>query len=495
VSEPLNPQTRRAPDAAASGFAPLVRKRPMVWLYSALGLVFVLLGTGAVVAGAAVGNPDAASPRPAASATTEPTPDAPLVEEEAVTEAAARPLPEALPAATRLRTCTINPAATDPRLKALKGYVMNAATGEVLFSREGDVPNRTGSVLKVLTASAALSVLGPDYRLTTKVVEGSAPGTIVLVGGGDPTLSAGGSSVYAGAPKIASLASAAKAAHNAKYPGTPITQVVLDSSYWNPADKWDPIWKRSEQTIGYHSEVTALMVDGDRADPSRATSPRSTDPIGRAGSAFVSALGQPGVTVTRGTAPGSSVLAEVQSQPVSSLIGFMLLTSDNTLAENLARVVSVKSGFGGSAASLQQAIPAALDAFGVSTSGVLVKDGSGLSEANAVPPAYIAQLMVKIKDGGQNLNVVYNSLPVSGKSGSLSSRFTGANAIARGKVVAKTGWIDTAYTLGGVITAADGTPLTFAFYAIGDGIQDNARAAIDTLTTSAYKCGDNLSNT
>ena len=48
--------------------------------------------------------------------------------------------------------------------------------------------------------------------------------------------------------------------------------------------------------------------------------------------------------------------------------------------------------------------------------------------------------------------------------------------------------------MSGVVRAADGSTLTFAFYAIGDGIRDNARAAIDTLTTGVYNCGDNLSN-
>jgi D-alanyl-D-alanine carboxypeptidase/D-alanyl-D-alanine-endopeptidase (penicillin-binding protein 4) len=491
VSEPGIPETTDGA-AAASGIAAVFRKHPSAWLASALATVFLLLGTGAVVAGAAVGRADddsAAVATPARSATpTQPTAP-PAVEE----VDAARSIPAALPGATRLRTCSVAGPASDPRLASFKGFVMNATTGEVLFSHEGEAPNRTGSVLKVLTASAAIAVLGPDYRLSTKVVEGSDPGTIVLVGGGDPTLSAASSSVYAGAPKIATLAAQAKAAHDAKYPGTPITKVVLDASYWNPADKWDPIWKRTEQTIGYHSEVTALMVDGDRADPTRATSPRSTDPIARAGAAFAAALGgNPSVSV--GTAPGSTVLAEVQSQPLSSLINFMLLTSDNTLAETLARVVSVKSGFGGSAASLQQAIPAALKGYGVPVDALVIKDGSGLSEANAVPPEYVARLMVKILAGEQNLSVVYNSLPVAGKTGSLASRFTGANAVARGNVVAKTGWIDTAYTLGGIVKAADGTPLTFAFYAIGDGISDTAKAAIDTLTTSVFQCGNNLSN-
>jgi D-alanyl-D-alanine carboxypeptidase/D-alanyl-D-alanine-endopeptidase (penicillin-binding protein 4) len=64
----------------------------------------------------------------------------------------------------------------------------------------------------------------------------------------------------------------------------------------------------------------------------------------------------------------------------------------------------------------------------------------------------------------------------------------------RGQVWAKTGWIDTAYTLSGFVDADDGTRLTFAFYAIGPGIQDNAKEALDTLVTGVYKCGNNLAN-
>jgi len=36
--------------------------------------------------------------------------------------------------------------------------------------------------------------------------------------------------------------------------------------------------------------------------------------------------------------------------------------------------------------------------------------------------------------------------------------------------------------------------VTFAFYAIGDGIQGDARTALDSLATGVFRCGDNLSN-
>ncbi len=85
------------------------------------------------------------------------------------------------------------------------------------------------------------------------------------------------------------------------------------------------------------------------------------------------------------------------------------------------------------------------------------------------------------------------SLPVAGVSGTLSSRFTGANAVARGKVHAKTGWIDSANTLGGYIDAADGTRLTFAFYAIGSS-RAAALPALDAVTAATYSCGGSLTS-
>ncbi len=90
---------------------------------------------------------------------------------------------------------------------------------------------------------------------------------------------------------------------------------------------------------------------------------------------------------------------------------------------------------------------------------------------------------------------VRDGLPVSGQTGSLryADRFAGASSRADGAVLAKTGWIDDGYTLSGIIRAADGTPLTFAIYALGP-VSDTAKQAIDALAAAAYDCGNNLSN-
>jgi D-alanyl-D-alanine carboxypeptidase/D-alanyl-D-alanine-endopeptidase (penicillin-binding protein 4) len=172
----------------------------------------------------------------------------------------------------------------------------------------------------------------------------------------------------------------------------------------------------------------------------------------------------------------------------------MLLTSDGTLAESLARVTSRVAGGDGTRASLQTVIPAQLKNLGLDVSKVTIHDGSGLSTSNKVAPKFVTQLVKLMLEGKNNLNYVYNSLSIAGETGSLTSRFTGANVIAKGAVFAKTGWIDTEYSLAGLVAAADGSRLAFAFYAIGDDVKDNAKAALDTLTTGIYSCGNNLSN-
>ena len=464
----------------------------MAWLLSALAVVFLLLGTGAVFAGMAVAS---SSSKPLAVPTTKPS------------TAPARPTPSASPTPSRVRTCSVAAAAADPRLTTLSGSVVRFDSGEVLWDHAAATPATTGSPLKLLISAAAVSILGPDFQIATDVVDGSVPGTIVLIGHGDPTLSALGSgqeSVYAGAPKLSDLATQTIANYVARHAGVPITQVVLDASYWGTADRWTPDVKRSEQTQGYQSETTALQVDADRANPRAQTSARSTDPIGRAGAAFIAALkaadtsGLVGgsVTTSLGTAlAGSAPLAEVKSQPLRTLVKQMLLASDNTLGEMLARVTSRAAGLDGSAASLNKVIPGTLDSvYHLPIAGVKIVDGSGESPSDLVPPTTMTALMRQVQAGTQDLDVVRDGLAIAGKTGALATRFTGANAIARGHVAAKTGWVDIEYSLVGTVTAADGTVLEFAFYAIRPGIAASAKAALDTLTTAVFTCGDNLSN-
>jgi len=488
VTDPFDFGGGQPPEAGPAKAITIRAKRAHVMPLLAVAVAFVLLGTGAVFAGVAFGSGRVALVV-APTVRVSPSPTAPPP----------RPTPTPTNAATALRTCSIAGPAGSAGLGSFSGTVINTATGEVLWDRGGAVGVATASVMKLLTSATALADLTANYRFSTTVYAGATAGSIVLVGGGDPTLSAlpaGQESVYRGAPKLSDLAAQVTAGWHKLNPAQPITSVVLDANMWDPNDSWDPSWPTTERTEGYQPRITALMVDGDRANPQAQNSPRSTNPVAQAGAAFVSALGlAPSTPISTGTVvAGSAQLGQVQSQPISALIGQMLPVSDNTLAEMMDRVSSKVSGRDGSSGSLTATVSGALAGFGLDPTGLTVKDGSGESNLDAVPPRLVAKLAVQVLAGTKGLDVIYNALPVAGKTGTLAGRFTGANAAARGAVNAKTGSIATAYALAGIVHSADGTALSFAFFAEGKLSAGQSMAALDTVTTGVFHCGNNLSN-
>jgi serine-type D-Ala-D-Ala carboxypeptidase/endopeptidase (penicillin-binding protein 4) len=382
----------------------------------------------------------------------------------------------------------------DAALGNLRAAVTNASTGELLFARGANKGVSQGSQEQLLTAAAALNILGKDFRFSTRVFDGSVEGTVVLVGGGDPTITAlhSGESVYKGAARLDDLAAQVNEAYAAKHPGVPITTIVLDASLWNPGDNWNTTWSNGAVSGGTLSKITALQVDGDRANPMSATSPRSTNPVGRAGDLFAAALGAT-VTFADGEAVGSNtLLGEVKSQKVSVLINQMLTSGDKTLAEFIARRVSVDAGFGGTTSSVGEGISSALALYDLDPAGNQMEDGSGFSSSNKVQPQFMADLMSRVRDGDKDLNIIYNSLSEAGKKGSLAARFKGS--AAAGHVFARPGSGSSTQSLLGTIDAKDGTSLSFAIYATGKGVGPGASPVIDKLVTAMYKCGDNLSN-
>lgn len=412
----------------------------------------------------------------------------------------ARPLPAEVVDPSGIRTCSVGKALSARALGTQTVVAVDSTTGNRLLADNADEAIAMGSVMKLVTATVALDVLGANGRLTTRVVDGSSAGTVIVIGGGDPTLRAGGSSVYPGAASISELASQTLAAYQERHPDNPtITRVLVDLSMFPIDDAWHPTWPQSERTIGYQPLIVPFMVDGDRANPGVQTSPRSTDPAGRAAREFVDALTQAGngegdVEIDFQAAPSNAKeLASVESAPVSKLVSQMLLNSDNTLAEFLMRAASVDAGFDGSADSIQQVVLSSLNKHGVDMTGGNFVDGSGESKKDKIPPFAIVELVQQIFGGDDKLAIIGDALPVAGKSGTLATRFTGKSEKARGHVQAKTGWIDGVYALAGQIEPKGKGRIYFVVVARGK-VDSTAMAAIDEVVAGMYSCGSNLAS-
>jgi D-alanyl-D-alanine carboxypeptidase/D-alanyl-D-alanine-endopeptidase (penicillin-binding protein 4) len=445
-----------------------------------------LLLVGALVGGAgAAGVLDGSAATPAAVAPS-PTPS-PTSSVRAALLPAAQDGPA--PGAGGLQAA-VDQALMDPALGgALAVSVVDASSGEPLLERGADAAVIPASTAKIATAVAALTGLPADLRLRTRVVAGAAPGEVVLVGGGDPTLA--GPSTPIGYPqpgRLTDLAAQVRAALGA----TAVHRVVVDDSRYT-GERLAPGWKPTYVTEGAVAPVTALMVDGGRLRPGRG--PRSPEPALAAGRAFAALLSpRVAVEVVRGTAPADAApLGEVASAPVPQLVERMLVTSDNDLAEALARQVALATGRPASFAGAAEAMAHVLAEAGVEAGAVRLVDGSGLSRDDRLEPGALTRLLAEAVAGDDpRLAPLLTGLPVAGFDGTLAPRYrTGAAVPAAGRVRAKTGTLNAVSALAGLLRTADGRLLAFDLTAnsVPLGATRRAERALDALAARLAACG------
>jgi D-alanyl-D-alanine carboxypeptidase/D-alanyl-D-alanine-endopeptidase (penicillin-binding protein 4) len=379
----------------------------------------------------------------------------------------------------------LTPLLTAPGLGAgVSAEVVDVASGESLLALDAADPATPASTAKLLTAAAALTTLDPAETFETTVVAGATPGEVVLVGGGDLTLSrTTPSQTYPGAPTVADLATQVVAALPA---GTPVTRVVVDSSLFS-----GPLtasgWGAADAPSSYAAPVTATAVDGARVSPGSLA--RSGQPGLDAGAALADALGAPDAAVVLGEAPvGAETLATVSSAPVARLVEQALSMSDNMLAEALARHVAIARDLPASFEGAGQAVTEALAEAGIDVTGVTLADGSGLSREDRVPAAVLADVVTGAADGSlDDASALLSGLPVAGYDGTLFDR--GDAATAPGTVRAKTGTLLGVHALAGTVVTLDGRLLAFAVVADGSASEEAAEAALDDVAAALAACG------
>lgn len=418
-------------------------------------------------------------------------------------------------------TKTLGPLLGSPDLgPAPAASVVDVATGKQLFGERADRPMAPASTIKIATAVAALSALGPDHRIPTTVVtaddgEGGDKGKgdnkpqnkavdkpeakpgdkpdnkpgdkpeakpedateITLVGGGDATLDREG---------LRSLA--AGTARALRDRGVHRVAVRFDASLYSGP---------REHPIGPNdniSPVTALMagqgrLDGSAADSFGGPAPRSGDPAGDAADVFADLLRERGLKTSGPPAARKAPqevdrLAVTYSRPVSALVERMLTNSDNDIAESLARQTAIEADRPASFAGAQQAVQAELKKLKLPVDGALLRDGSGLNRRDRLTTGLLTALLARAADPDRpELRPVLTGLPVAGFSGTLQGRYTDADATTgSGLIRAKTGTLTGVNSLAGTVVGPGGRLLAFAFLAEKAPAPDTAQRALDHLS-------------
>ncbi len=324
---------------------------------------------------------------------------------------------------------------------ALTGaVVLDLRTGQTVFAQNAGLALRPASNQKLATTYAALTALGPAFRIETDVLgDGQQSGAtwrgnLVLKGYGDPALSGA---------KLASLAHQVAAAGITRVSGR-----ILGDESWFDTRRTGVGWK-AQFYLHESPALSALIVN--RGWTGRYETPR---PALVAARLFRLELRHAGVTVSSaaaiGVAPANAVLlADVESPTLSTLVHHMDVYSDNFYAEMLLKEIGAVQGNGGSAAAGLAVTRRLLAGAGVPLTGVRMVDGSGLSLLDRWTPSALAILLQTMWRDPDLEPYLVHALPIAGETGTLRHRMR--SGPARGVVRAKTGTTNNSSALSGFV--------------------------------------------
>lgn len=363
---------------------------------------------------------------------------------------------------------------------SVAGIVVTRGDATV-FELNATRPLTPASLTKLATTAAALWTFGPDHRFKTSVAApapggGTVKGDLVLIGGGDPTLS---TAAYAAkryqpapddplpvpvydtpVPTIEALADAVAAKGIRRVTGSlVIDDGIFDDKRTQPG--WLPSYqKRNSVEIGNLSGLAIDEglgdVDGNTVEP---------DPAMRAGRGLAAALARRGVRVDGGVARGTAgakprIVATVASPPLDEIVRYTNRYSVNFPAEMLLKNLGAAYGKEGTTVAGVSVVRTTLAKKGIDVDGMLLTDGSGLSVLNRLTPRTITGILrTTLADQTPAGAAMRDSLPVAGGPGTLFRRLRQAPAI--GNVRGKTGLIRNVRGMAGWVGGRDGSTLTY----------------------------------
>jgi len=321
--------------------------------------------------------------------------------------------------------------------------IVDPVTQTEIYSELADVPRAPASVLKLISAAAAITTFGPEKIFHTTISATEDPDIFFLQGERDPWLTT--------------------SSKDAKRLNRALSTKLINA-----------VIKNREELSGLKIRFNGLF-DADieslrKFYGKKIKFERSSKP-----------------PVVEGQE--SLEIARISSPTLREILEFTLLWSDNVLADRLAKNAAAEMGYSRDGTGVDLIFKETLNSLGVDSTGLKAFDGSGLSHDNRVSARTIAELLLKIRTEPQ-FQAIYDGLPTAGKTGTLKKRFREYGSAAKGLVKAKTGWINTSVTLAGYIEAGESE---YIFAVIANRItptensRDRARKIIDKMLATIAK--------
>lgn len=172
--------------------------------------------------------------------------------------------------------------------------------------------------------------------------------------------------------------------------------------------------------------------------------------------------------------------------PLPIILKRMMKNSDNFYAESmLLNLCDLRDVNKWTYNSCTQKVKEMVGKAGGRTSDYIIDDGSGLSHSNKTTPIIETQILRYAYHNKDIYELLYESLPIAGVDGTLSSRMIGTPAYRN--VRAKTGTVNGVQTLAGYVKASNGHFLAFSIMVNNNYDQAGGRSLQNQLCAEMAK--------
>jgi len=345
--------------------------------------------------------------------------------------------------------------------------IYNPLIEDTIYSLNHTISMIPASNTKLFTTATALSLMGGDYILSTKIFsddsvfsDGIIDGNLYIKGYGNSLFTS---------EDLQDMVNEIKESGIKKISG----KVIGDDSYFDEVYTRDD-WITDEVANVKLPPISALIIDNNRKITRLKRRGRYRNyyvnidnPPLHVAQLLKKKLIEAGIEVSsnaeKGITPVDADLISEKGIELRELIQFVNKESDNFLAECLFKTIgAVASGEQGNAFYSTQTILTYISDNGIFAQGTAIVDGSGISRFDQITVGALTGLLEKMYFDMANFEDFYNSLSIAGVDGTLKKRLIGT--FAEDNFRGKTGTLNGVSSLSGYLTCTGGDDLIVSIF-------------------------------